>query len=251
MRLRSFGSMKTPNAFDHLPATLTGDESSVDHYDPDYWARVISDSMRRTVEGIIETGNRFKKAKDNLHHGQFTAMVEQKLNMTVRMAERYMAAAKHPILSNPTHASLLPAAVDTLASMASIPDNVLQQKLADGTITPKLRRKDIARLKGTEDKRRKGLALPGGDDQREGSRNRTSEGTTRRCGKRGLAVRPQARQHQANRRHHRANGERTQSQRHRGRYLRALQEIQTQAGRLAPAQGENVSSHLGGVPQAP
>jgi hypothetical protein len=146
--------MKT-HTFQHSPSALTGDESSRDYYDPDYWAQIIGASMQHSVESIIETGSLFIKAKANLAHGQFTAMVEQKLKMTVRMAEKYMAVARHKVLANPKCTSLLPAAVDTLASMARIPPEVLQEKLADGTITPKLRLKDVAKLKGTEEKRRK------------------------------------------------------------------------------------------------
>jgi hypothetical protein len=155
MRPHRFGGMKMPDTFQHSPSALTGDESSRDYYDPDYWAQIIGASMRHTVESIIETGGLFMKAKANLAHGQFTTMVEQKLKMTVRMAEKYMAVARDRTLANPKHASGLPAAVDTLALMTSIPDSVLQEKLADGTITPKLRRKDVAKLKGTEEKRRK------------------------------------------------------------------------------------------------
>jgi len=51
--------------------------------------------------------------------------------------------AEHPILSNVQHAKHLPASWDTLSKLAKLPNDVLITKLKDGSIHPKLERKDV------------------------------------------------------------------------------------------------------------
>jgi hypothetical protein len=55
--------------------------------------------------------------------------------------------AEHPKLSNATHVSLLPPSWGTLYALSKLPLATLKARLADGSITPKLERKDVAKLK--------------------------------------------------------------------------------------------------------
>jgi hypothetical protein len=62
-----------------------------------------------------------------------------------------MKIAANEVLANPTHVSHLPPSWGTLYELATLPTEVLEAKIADGTITPDTERKDVARLKAPED----------------------------------------------------------------------------------------------------
>jgi hypothetical protein len=57
-----------------------------------------------------------------------------------------MEIARNPVLSDPTHVSHLPPSWGTLHALAKLPKATLEAKIADGTIHPKLERKDVAKL---------------------------------------------------------------------------------------------------------
>src|SRR5262245_20538666 len=124
-----------------------------DLYSPEYWVARISASVKKAVEGILETGRLLIEAKDHLRHGDFTKMIESQLPFGPRMAQKYMKIATHKVLSDPKHASLLPPAVDTLDAMARLDKPLLLEKINDGSINPKLMRKDVARLKGEKEEK--------------------------------------------------------------------------------------------------
>src|SRR5207247_103476 len=66
------------------------------------------------------------------------------LPFTPRTAERLMAIARNEVLTDATHESHLPVAVSTLYELSRISKPTLEEKIKDGTITPKLERHEVA-----------------------------------------------------------------------------------------------------------
>lgn len=84
------------------------------------YAARINAAYKRTVEGIIEIGKTLIEAKDALPHGQFQAMIKADLPFGPRQAEKYLAIARHPLLSNANSNShlTLPSSVSTLYELS-------------------------------------------------------------------------------------------------------------------------------------
>lgn len=107
------------------------------------WAERISAAVQSSLTGILQAGQLLVEAKAALPHGDFAAMIESSLPFSARTAQRFMAISSDRRLTNATHASLLPPAWGTLYELTKLPDDVFQQKIADGTIRPDMQRKDI------------------------------------------------------------------------------------------------------------
>jgi hypothetical protein len=73
-------------------------------------------------------------------------MVEDNLPFGLRTAENYMRIARHPVLSNPHHGSDLPASWRTLAELARLDPEALEQAIADGRVTPETGRSEALAL---------------------------------------------------------------------------------------------------------
>jgi hypothetical protein len=101
----------------------------------------------KQVASIVETGQALIDAKEELEHGSFEAMVQSKLPVGPRTAQRLMVIARHPILSNATHGSHFPPSWRTLFELTKVPDATLMEKLKDSSIHPKLERKDVAAMR--------------------------------------------------------------------------------------------------------
>jgi hypothetical protein len=114
--------------------------------------RLISAAWQRGVESIVETGERLHQAKadPDMPHGSFEAMIQCKLPFGPRTAQRLMAIAGNTVLSNPTHVSHLPPSWGTLAELAKLPTTLLLTKIKDGSINPRMERKDVKALKESE-----------------------------------------------------------------------------------------------------
>lgn len=106
------------------------------------WAERIAFSYQHCVESFIETGRLLMAAKAALPHGEFTPMIENELPFGERTAQRLMAIAEHPWLSNPTHASLLPADWTAVYELVKLTPEQLDQAQAAGKIHPKMERKE-------------------------------------------------------------------------------------------------------------
>jgi hypothetical protein len=127
------------------------------------YAEEISRTWQRAVASIIETGLLIVEAKGNLAHGEFIAMIETDLPFRPRTAQRLMGIAKHPVISNATHVSLLPPSWGTLYELTQLPDETLEIRIADGTINPGMERKDALALKRQFLPRPKSKAATGDD----------------------------------------------------------------------------------------
>jgi hypothetical protein len=110
------------------------------------WAERISAIWQQSTAAIIETGRLLIQARDNLDHGQWLKMVQAELPFNQRTAQRLMAIAQHPVLSNTTHVPHLPSSWGTLYELTKLPSVELEAKISDGSINPRLERRDVAAL---------------------------------------------------------------------------------------------------------
>jgi hypothetical protein len=94
----------------------------------------------RTVAAIIEVGLWLIKARNNLPHGEFEAMVREDLPFLPPYAYKLRTVAANPVLSNPSHGKDLPPSVATLYELTFIKDEPLLALIESGKITPKLER---------------------------------------------------------------------------------------------------------------
>jgi hypothetical protein len=109
------------------------------------YADRIAATWQQAVESIIETGKLLIEAKDKLKHGEWQDML-QLLPFGERTAERLMAIARHPVLSDATHVSVLPPSWGTLYELTRVPDDLLLARIEDHTINPDMQRKDITAI---------------------------------------------------------------------------------------------------------
>jgi len=110
------------------------------------WATRIKEAWQKTVADFVATGQALKDAKASLPHGDFTSMVEDGLPFSPRVAEHLMSIASNPALSNPKHASDLPASWATLAELARLDAGTIEKFIEEGRIHPELERKQVALL---------------------------------------------------------------------------------------------------------
>ena len=117
------------------------------------YARDITAAWRKAVDNIIEVGRILLNAKEGpyrLKHGAFEVMVRTKLPFNESTARKLMAIARHPVLSNRSHGNVLPPSYGTLYALTKVPEQKLLACIKDGTINPKLERKDVAALRGDQ-----------------------------------------------------------------------------------------------------
>jgi hypothetical protein len=114
-------------------------------------------------------------------------MVETDLFFSTRTAQRLMAIAEHPSLSNPTHVSVLPASWGTLYELSKIDGCTVEKLIQAGRIYPELERKDIsALLPPPKTKAKAKKTVP--------PRRRPSGNAARRAWHRAVDLRPAPRQ---------------------------------------------------------
>ncbi len=113
------------------------------------WERVqkITTCYQESVGAIVDVGRYLIQAKEQLTHGEFGSMVADDLPFSWRTANCFIAIAKNPTLANSHHGANLPTSWRTLSELARLPQEVLEEALDDGRITPELQRKDVALLK--------------------------------------------------------------------------------------------------------
>jgi len=78
------------------------------------WAEKICAAWQKTTASIIETGQLLVEAQSQLPHGSWETMVRERLPFSPRAAQMLMEVARHPVIANPKHVSLLPAHWSTL-----------------------------------------------------------------------------------------------------------------------------------------
>jgi len=134
---------------EHTPRP-NGRQPSEPHTVQDF-VRVITAAWNKQHASIRETGRWLRRAKKNLGHGRFLAMIEgriegKKLPFGKRMAQRYMRIAKHPITGDATHESHLPPSPITQDLLTRLPHKQLEEMLADGSINAETEREEVEKI---------------------------------------------------------------------------------------------------------
>lgn len=136
-----------PDSEDTVVSDQMQSEASADPTDVDTFAGMITEAWRASVGGIVAVGRLLMRAKAELPHGQFGLLFkEKKVPFSDRTGERLMEVAQHPIISDPTHGSVLPPHWRTLHAMTKIPAEQLKKLIADRTIHGETERKDIEKI---------------------------------------------------------------------------------------------------------
>jgi DUF3102 family protein len=108
-----------------------------------YWIARISAQWGNATAEIIATGTELTRAKADLSHGEFMAMVRKRLPFGQRTAQMLMAIYHNPALANAKNSAHLPPSWTALHALAGIPWDILERKIRAGVITPKLTRAEI------------------------------------------------------------------------------------------------------------
>ncbi len=125
----------------------TGDNTeNINHH-----ATKISECWQKSVAGIIETGRLLSQARDEasphrLRHGEYLKMIE-KLPFGARTAQKLVKIAEHPVLSNASFITHLPASWGTLYAITELPDEAIEGLIADGSIHAGMERDDVDEIK--------------------------------------------------------------------------------------------------------
>jgi Protein of unknown function (DUF3102) len=111
----------------------------------DEWAEVIRADLRRSVESVIAAGRHLREAKEQVDHGEWTPLLDR-IGISGGTARKLMAIAADPVISDRSHVNVLPPSWGTLYALSLVPDDILKKKIADGTITPEMERKEAEAL---------------------------------------------------------------------------------------------------------
>lgn len=123
------------------------------------WAELITAAWRQSVNDVIRVGELLIKAKDSLPHGEFTKMIEGNLPFKSRSAEMLMEIARDERLTNAKYAAHLPPHWTTLHELTKLPTEAWDAGIADGTINPDMKIKDITQTRKKERRAQRELDL--------------------------------------------------------------------------------------------
>ena len=112
---------------------------SWEYFDAQLTALCVND-----VENIVARGRLLLEARE----GSFEAMVKRHFDLST--ARMYRIVGAHPVISTRCHVNALPPSMRTLYELTKLPEEILRQKLKDGSINPKLERKDVARWRAEQ-----------------------------------------------------------------------------------------------------
>jgi hypothetical protein len=114
--------------------------------DSEQWARRINAAFAAGVAAFVETGRQLVEAKRALGHGAFMRMVETELRFSASTAERLMAIARHPVISDSAHAPILPPSWTVLYELARLPAGKVRKLIEQERIHPEMERSEAASL---------------------------------------------------------------------------------------------------------
>jgi hypothetical protein len=109
------------------------------------WADRIRPHLEKTYHGIVGAGRELIAAKEALPHGRFTPLCRE-LGISVRVAERFMRVAAHPVIANATPGSGLPASASVLDVLIRLGDEELEQAVNSGEVTATTTRRQALEL---------------------------------------------------------------------------------------------------------
>jgi hypothetical protein len=108
------------------------------------FAELINDNWGRGADHFIACGQHLLAAKEELAKDAFAVMIKAKLAFDASVARRLMRIASNHTLCS--HANRLPPCWTSLYELSKLNNDVLEAKLADGTIHPGMQRKDASAL---------------------------------------------------------------------------------------------------------
>jgi hypothetical protein len=113
----------------------------------EHWAPLVAADWRASVAAIVATGRRLLEAKAACGHGEYGRLFsdhrqpcEGHLPFSSRTGQRLVEIAEHPVLSDPSHGSDLPASWRTLAELARVEPERLERELQSGLVSPEMTR---------------------------------------------------------------------------------------------------------------
>jgi len=113
-----------------------------------YFDEKLAELRVNDIENIIARGRILIEAHDELERGSYEATVKRHFDLSYARKLRIIAA--HPVTANRAHVHALPPSVFTLYELTKLPIGDLRAKLADGSISPKLERKEVASWRKSE-----------------------------------------------------------------------------------------------------
>jgi hypothetical protein len=113
-----------------------------------YFDEKLAELRVNDVENIIARGGILIEAHEELERGSYEATVKRHLDLSYARKLRIIAA--HPVIANRAHVHALPPSVFTLYELTKLPIETVRAKLADGSINPKLQRKEVASWRKSE-----------------------------------------------------------------------------------------------------
>jgi hypothetical protein len=128
--------------------------------DPEAWAIRINARWRQSRENIIETGRLLLDAKAACVHGTFEKEVVTRLHFSPNVAQRLMAIARDPRLSNPAHVQLLPPSWGTLYELTKLSDEEFDRGVQQQIIRPDMERKEVEILRPTPHRAKPDSEIP-------------------------------------------------------------------------------------------
>jgi uncharacterized small protein (DUF1192 family) len=110
------------------------------------FVRLTTDCRARAVENLVASGQHLREAREELDHGEFGPMLKR-IKFSEGTARKYRAISAHPVISNRSNWNALPPSWTTLYELTKLPPDVLEARIADGTVTPDLEGTAVASLK--------------------------------------------------------------------------------------------------------
>lgn len=121
-----------------------------------YWRERISERWQESVQAIINVGQLLLAAKAALEHGQFQTLFEgnKRLPFGWNTANKLMAIARDPRLSNSEHVQKLPNSWGTLYELTKLDNATFARALEEGAIHAEMERREVVGLRDERDRKR-------------------------------------------------------------------------------------------------
>jgi Protein of unknown function (DUF3102) len=132
---------KTKQSLNGKGATETSGHKAADEF-----VKRISASWEKAVASIIETGRLLIEAKQELPHGAFQRMIDNRLPFGRRTAQMLMKIAEHPVLGKAKNFSHLPPSWSALHQLSYLPADEVEWLIKKKLLTSQTRYSDVKKL---------------------------------------------------------------------------------------------------------
>jgi len=119
------------------------------------WAERITAAWGEQLTSIFETGNLLEAAKEELVHGEWGEMCKADLPFDRSTATKLIAIATNDNVRNGAHVRRLPHSWGTLYELTKLTPEQFAAGIKSRAINPRMKRSDVAALRGIEPKERK------------------------------------------------------------------------------------------------